>query len=144
MSHYHLAVCLDEFVFRHNRRLNLAAAFQTLLGLGTGRGPTTYDTITGAKDLPTITFTSSMKERAKARKALSGPAGARRGRARRSAGISGGLDVGGGEAQQPDRRVRSLGRDGGGHRRRVVAEGAAVSEQRLPEGQGVVRAREGV
>jgi transposase-like protein len=58
----HLAVYLDEFVFRHNRRLNLAAAFQTLLGLGTGRGPTTYDTITGAKDLPTVFFTPSVKE----------------------------------------------------------------------------------
>ena len=57
----HLAVYLDEFVFRHNRRLNLAAAFQTLLGLGTGRGPTTYDTITGAKDLPKVPFTPSKK-----------------------------------------------------------------------------------
>lgn len=57
----HLAVYLDEFVFRHNRRLNLAAAFQTLLGLGTGRGPTTYDTIIGAKDLPKVAFTPSKK-----------------------------------------------------------------------------------
>lgn len=57
----HLAVYLDEFVFRQNRRLNLAAAFQTLLGLGAGRGPTTYDTITGAKDLPRVAFTPSRK-----------------------------------------------------------------------------------
>lgn len=55
----HLAVYLDEFAFRHNRRLNLAAAFQTLLGLGTTREPTTYDRITRAKDLPTVIFTPS-------------------------------------------------------------------------------------
>ena len=61
MTRRHLAVYLDEFVFRHNRRLNLAAAFQTLLGLGTGRGPTTYDTITGAKDLLKVAFTPSKK-----------------------------------------------------------------------------------
>lgn len=61
MTRRHLAVYLDEFVFRHNRRLNLAAAFQTLLGLGTGCGPTTYDTITGAKDLPKVAFTPSKK-----------------------------------------------------------------------------------
>ena len=61
MTRRHLAVYLDEFVFRHNRRLNLAAAFQTLLGLWTGRGPTTYDTITGAKDLPKVPFTPSKK-----------------------------------------------------------------------------------
>jgi transposase-like protein len=61
VSRHHLAAYLDEFVFRHNRRLNLAAAFQTLLGLGTSREPTTYATITGAKDLPTIVFTPSQK-----------------------------------------------------------------------------------
>lgn len=59
VSARHLAVYLDEFAFRHNRRLNLAAAFQTLLGLGTTREPTTYDQITGAKDLPTVIFTPS-------------------------------------------------------------------------------------
>jgi hypothetical protein len=32
-----------------------------LLGLGTGCGPTTYDTITGAKDLPKVAFTPSKK-----------------------------------------------------------------------------------
>jgi transposase-like protein len=47
VSREHLQVYLDEFVFRHNRRRTPMAAFQTLLGLGTGRAPTTYDQITG-------------------------------------------------------------------------------------------------
>lgn len=38
----HLQVYLDEFTFRHNRRRTPMAAFQTLLGLGTVHGPTTY------------------------------------------------------------------------------------------------------
>ncbi len=59
VSRLHLAAYLDEFVFRHNRRNNLAAAFQTLLGLGTTRQATTYETISGAKDLPRITFMPS-------------------------------------------------------------------------------------
>ncbi len=59
MTRRHRAVYLDEVVFRHNRRLNLSAPFQALLGLGTGRGSTTYDTITGAKDLPMVPFTPS-------------------------------------------------------------------------------------
>src|SRR5215204_1771924 len=42
----HLPVYLDEYVFRHNRRHNPMAAFQTLLGLGTLHGPTTYREIT--------------------------------------------------------------------------------------------------
>lgn len=42
----HLQVYLDEFTFRHNRRLVPMAAFQTLLGLGALHGPTTYDQIT--------------------------------------------------------------------------------------------------
>jgi transposase-like protein len=46
-----LQVYLDEFVFRHNRRNKPAAAFQTLLGLGTGRKSTEYEQIRGAKDL---------------------------------------------------------------------------------------------
>jgi transposase-like protein len=46
-----LQVYLDEFVFRHNRRKTPAAAFQTLLGLGTGRKSTMYEQIRGAKDL---------------------------------------------------------------------------------------------
>ncbi len=48
-----LQVYLDEFVFRHNRRKTPAAAFQTLLGLGTGRRSTTYEQIRGARDLNT-------------------------------------------------------------------------------------------
>ena len=46
-----LQVYLDEFVFRHNRRKTPAAAFQTLIGLGTGRKSTEYEQIRGAKDL---------------------------------------------------------------------------------------------
>lgn len=46
-----LQVYLDEFVFRHNRRKQPMAAFQTLLGLGTGRKPTPYKLIRGAEDL---------------------------------------------------------------------------------------------
>lgn len=47
VSRGHLQVYLDEFVFRHNRRVKPAAAFQTLLGLGTTRGPTSYKGIRG-------------------------------------------------------------------------------------------------
>jgi len=46
----HLQVYLDEFVFRHNRRRTPMAAFQTLLGLGAGREPTTYREITQRAD----------------------------------------------------------------------------------------------
>ena len=46
-----LQVYLDEFVFRHNRRKTPAAAFQTLLGLGTARQSTMYEQIRGARDL---------------------------------------------------------------------------------------------
>lgn len=42
-----LPVYLDEFVFRWNRRRNPMAGFQTLLGIGTHREPTTYDQILG-------------------------------------------------------------------------------------------------
>jgi transposase-like protein len=42
---------LDEFVFRHNRRKTPAAAFQTLLGLGTARKSTEYEQIRGGGDL---------------------------------------------------------------------------------------------
>lgn len=38
----HLQAYLDEYTFRFNRRRTPMAAFQTLLGLGTQRGPTTY------------------------------------------------------------------------------------------------------
>jgi hypothetical protein len=40
--HKHLQVYVDEFTFRFNRRRTPRAAFQTLLGLGAQRGPTTY------------------------------------------------------------------------------------------------------
>ena len=46
VSPRHLQVYVDEFVFRHNRRRNPMAAFQTLLGLGAIHGPTTYAEIT--------------------------------------------------------------------------------------------------
>ncbi len=51
VSRGQLQVYLDEFVFRHNRRKQPMAAFQTLLGLGTGRNPTPYDKIRGAADM---------------------------------------------------------------------------------------------
>ena len=51
VSREQLPVYLDEFVFRHNRRRLPMAAFQTLLGLGTGRKPTHYKQIRGATDL---------------------------------------------------------------------------------------------
>ena len=38
-----LTLYLDEFTFRFNRRRTPMAAFQTLLGLATLHGPTTYD-----------------------------------------------------------------------------------------------------
>jgi transposase-like protein/ribosomal protein L37AE/L43A len=46
VSREHLPVYLDEYVFRHNRRGTPMAAFQTLLGLSSQHGPTTYDRIT--------------------------------------------------------------------------------------------------
>src|ERR1700693_39218 len=51
VSKAQLQVYLDEFVFRHNRRRQPMAAFQTLLGLGTGRAPTPYGRIRGARDI---------------------------------------------------------------------------------------------
>ncbi len=51
VSRHQLQVYLDEFVFRHNRRRTPMAAFQTLLGLGTGRRCTPYEAIRGAKDV---------------------------------------------------------------------------------------------
>jgi hypothetical protein len=53
VSRDQLQVYLDEFVFRHNRRRQPMAAFQTLLGLGTGRRPTSYKEIWGGADLST-------------------------------------------------------------------------------------------
>ena len=43
-----LQVYRDEFVFRHNRRKQPMAAFQTLLGLGAAHQPTEYKQIRGA------------------------------------------------------------------------------------------------
>jgi transposase-like protein len=54
VSRGQLQVYLDEFVFRHNRRKQPTAAFQTLLGLGTDQPPTPYNRIRGAKDLPKL------------------------------------------------------------------------------------------
>jgi transposase-like protein len=51
VSRDQLPVYLDEFVFRHNRRKTPMAAFQTLLGLGTGHKPAKYEEIRGASDL---------------------------------------------------------------------------------------------
>jgi transposase-like protein len=51
VSRAQLQVYLDEFVFRHNRRKQPSAAFQTLLGLGTIRKSTEYLRIRGARDL---------------------------------------------------------------------------------------------
>ena len=51
VSRAQLPVYLDEFVFRHNRRRQPMAAFQTLLGLGTAHLPTPSRRIRGARDL---------------------------------------------------------------------------------------------
>jgi transposase-like protein len=55
VSREQLQVYVDEFVFRHNRRRQPMAAFQTLLGLGTGRAPTPYKRIRGAQDVTVST-----------------------------------------------------------------------------------------
>ncbi|MQX37445.1 IS1595 family transposase, partial [Roseospira navarrensis] len=39
----HLQAYLDEFVFRFNRRRTRHAAFRSLLGTVTTKGPITYD-----------------------------------------------------------------------------------------------------
>jgi transposase-like protein len=51
VSRGQLQVYLDEFVFRHNRRKQPMAAFQTLLGFGTGHATISYESIRGGKDL---------------------------------------------------------------------------------------------
>ncbi len=38
----HLQACLDEFVFRFNRRHTRHAAFRSLLGIGARTKPVTY------------------------------------------------------------------------------------------------------
>ena len=45
VSRAQLQVYLDEFVFRTNRRREPRAAFQTLLGLGCGHAPASYEQI---------------------------------------------------------------------------------------------------
>ena len=52
VSRPQLQAYLDEFVFRHNRRGNPQAAFQTLLGLGTNRKPVPLSVVRGATDMP--------------------------------------------------------------------------------------------
>jgi transposase-like protein len=52
VSRPQLQAYLDEFVFRHNRRGNPQAAFQTLLGLGTNREPAPLSVVRGATDMP--------------------------------------------------------------------------------------------
>ena len=54
VSRAQLQAYLDEFVFRHNRRKQPMAAFQTLLGLGAGRTPTPYRRIQGGRDMLTL------------------------------------------------------------------------------------------
>ena len=51
VSRAQLQAYLDEFVFRHNRRRQPMAGFQTLLGLGTARTPTPYRRIQGGRDM---------------------------------------------------------------------------------------------
>jgi len=51
VSRGQLQAYLDEFVFRHNRRKQPMAAFQTLLGLGAARTPTPYRRIKGGRDM---------------------------------------------------------------------------------------------
>jgi transposase-like protein len=55
VSKEQLQVYLDEFVFRHNRRKQPMAAFQTLLGLGAAHQPTEYKQIRGAADISSET-----------------------------------------------------------------------------------------
>ena len=54
----HLPHYLNEFVFRFNRRRIPMAAFQTLLGLGTVRASTPYDSIRSARDLSKLPIQS--------------------------------------------------------------------------------------
>jgi transposase-like protein len=49
VGHDHLQSYLDEFTFRFNRRRTPMAAFQTLLGLATLHGPTTYNRLYGSE-----------------------------------------------------------------------------------------------
>ena len=49
VANKHLQAYLDEFTFRFNRRRTPMAAFQTLLGLATRHGPTTYNMLYGSE-----------------------------------------------------------------------------------------------
>ena len=49
VGHQHLQAYLDEFSFRFNRRRTPMAAFQTLLGIGSQRPPTTYNQLYGVE-----------------------------------------------------------------------------------------------
>jgi len=51
VSREHLQAYLDGFVFRHNRRANPELAFQTLLGLGSKRSPSSLLDIRGGGDM---------------------------------------------------------------------------------------------
>lgn len=51
VSRGQLQAYLDEFVFRHNRRANPELAFQTLLGLGSKRGPSALSAVRGGSDM---------------------------------------------------------------------------------------------
>ena len=53
VSEHQLQAYLDEFVFRFNRRRTPMAAFQTLLGIGATRPPTTYEEIKAGAFGPT-------------------------------------------------------------------------------------------
>ena len=57
-----LQVYLDEFVFRHNRRKTPAAAFQTLLGLGTGRTSYSVRADSGSEGSSTPTYWGLLKQ----------------------------------------------------------------------------------
>ena len=54
VSKAQLQAYLDEFVFRHNRRRQPMAAFQTLLGLAASHVPTPDRQIRGARDLAEV------------------------------------------------------------------------------------------
>jgi hypothetical protein len=52
VGRHQLQAYLDEFVFRHNRRKQPMAAFQTLLGLGTKHKSTTYTEMRTRRTVP--------------------------------------------------------------------------------------------
>jgi transposase-like protein len=53
VGRHQLQAYLNEFVFRHNRRKQPMAAFQTLLGLGAKRKSTTYKEMRSRRIVPT-------------------------------------------------------------------------------------------